>query len=124
MDVFTMLLIVLCIANPMMSKAFVLPYERPGRQFFLGPEGKPAFDVLTGLFQRDVCRRRDNQMEMVRHDHELMQKVAALATIVLKNVEKQSCHLLFLEKRAPSVRDGRGKERSDFLRSVFHLHQR
>jgi hypothetical protein len=44
-----------------------------------------------------------------------------LATIVLKNVKKQACHLLFLEKRTSSVRDGRDKECADFLRSVFHF---
>jgi hypothetical protein len=121
MDVFTMLLIVLCIANPMISKAFFLPYQRPERQFLLGTEGKSAFDVLTGFFQRDVCSRRDNQMEVVRHNHELMQKVAALRTIVLKNVEKQAGHFLFLEKRAPSVRNGRDKECADFLWSVVHF---
>jgi len=121
MDVFTMLLIVLCIANPVISKAFFLPYERPERQLPLDPEGKSAFDVLTDFFQRDVCRRRDNQMEVVRHNHELMQEVSALATIILKNGKKQSCHLLFLEERTPSVRNGRDKKRADFLRSVFHF---
>jgi hypothetical protein len=45
----------------------------------------------------------------------------ALAAIVLQNVKKQTCHFLFLEKRTPSVRDGRNKERADFLRSVFHF---
>src|SRR5436305_3827653 len=124
MDIFTMPLIILCIANAMVGKAFFLPYERPERQFLLGTEGKAAFDVLTGFFQRYVCRWRDNHMEVVRHNHELMQEVAALATIVLKNVEKQACHLLFFEERIPSVRDGRDKECADFLRSVFHFHQR
>jgi hypothetical protein len=76
---------------------------------------------LAGLFQRDVCRRRDNQVEVVRHNHELMQKVAALTTIVLHNVKKQVCHFLFLKKRTPSVRDGRDEKRSDFLWSVFHF---
>jgi hypothetical protein len=121
MDVFTMFLIVLCIANPMIGKAFFLPYERPECQFPFGPEGKSAFDVLTDFFQRDVWRGRDNQMEVVRHNHEFMQEIAALATIVLKNVKKQACHFLFLEKRVPSVRDGRDKECADFLRSVFHF---
>jgi hypothetical protein len=105
----------------MIRKAFFLPYKRPERQFPLDPEGKSAFDVLTGFFQWDVCRGRDNQMEVVRHDHEFMEEVAALATIVLKNVEKQACHLLFFEERTPSVRDGRGKECADFLGSVFHF---
>jgi hypothetical protein len=121
MDVFTMLLIVLCIANPMVSKAFFLPYERPECQFLPDPEGKSAFDVLTDFFQRDVSRGRDDQMEVVRHNHKLMQEIAALATIVLKDVEKQSCHFLFPEKRTPSVRDGRDKKCADFLRSVFHF---
>jgi len=124
MDIFAMPLIVLCIANPMISKAFFLPYQKPMRQFLLGTEGKSAFDVLTGFFQRYVCRRCDNQMEMVRHNHKLMQKVAALATIVLKNIEKQACHLLFPKDGTALVRYGRHKERADFLRSVFHFHQR
>jgi len=105
----------------MIRKAFFLPYERPESQFSFGTEGKSAFDVLTSFFQRYVCRRRDNQMEVVRHNHELMQEIAALATIILKNVEKQSCHPLFLEDRTASVRYGCDKECADFLRGVFHL---
>ena len=124
MDIVAMLLIVLCIPNPMISKAFFLPYERPERQFPFDPKRKSAFDVLTNFFQRDVRRGRDNQMEVVRHNHELMQEIAALATIVLHNVKKQACHFLFLEKRMPSVRDGRDKKCADFLWSVFHFHQR
>jgi hypothetical protein len=107
--------------DAMVSKAFFLPYERSERQFSLGTEGISAFDVLTGLFQRDVFRRRDDQVEVVRHNHELMQEVAALATIVLHNVKKQACHFLFFEKWTPSVRDGRDEKRADFLRSVFHF---
>jgi hypothetical protein len=115
-----MLLIVLCIANPMIRKALFLPYQRPERQFPLDPEGKSAFDVLTGFFQRDVRRGRDNQMEVVRHNHELMQEVAALATIVLHNVKKQARHFLFSEEGMASVRDGGDEKRSDFLRSVVN----
>ena len=65
MDIFAMPLIVLCIPNPMISKAFFLPYQRPEREFLLGTEGKSTFDVLTGFFQRYVCRRCDNQMKVV-----------------------------------------------------------
>ena len=124
MDIFAMPLIVLGVPNPMISKAFFLPYQKPEREFLLGAEGKSTFDVLSGFFQRYVCRRRDDQMEMVRHNHELMQKVAALATIVLKNIEKQSCHLLFSKDGTASVCYGRDKECADFLWSIFHFHQR
>ena len=60
-------------------------------------------------------------MEVVCHNHELMQEIAALAAIVLKDIEKQSWHLLFSKNGTACVRDGGDKECADFLRSVFHV---
>jgi len=79
---------------------------------------------LNSFFQRNVFRRRDDQVKVVRHNHELMEEKAAFLAIVLQDVEEQESHFRFLEEGITPVRDGRYEKRSDFLRSIFHSHQR
>ena len=119
MDVLAMVFIVLRIANAMVGKTF-LPDQRLEPQLLLRAEGESALDELTGFFQSNVFRRREDQVEVVRHDHEFVQEKTAFPAIVLKNVEKQARHFFFLEDAISRMCDGRYKEGADFLWSIAH----
>jgi hypothetical protein len=60
-------------------------------------------------------------VEVVRHRHEFVQEKTAFPAVVLQDIEKQSRHFVFLEKRVSSVSDGRDEESSDFLRGVAQM---
>jgi hypothetical protein len=96
MDVLAMTRVILWIADAMVGKA-LLPDEKLETQFLLGAKRKSAFDELNGLFQRNIFRGPDDQMEVVRHDHEFVQKKAAFPAIVREDVEKQPRHFFFLK---------------------------
>ena len=119
MDVFAMALVIFRITNAMIGKA-LLPDQRLPRQFLLNAERESAFDVLKSFFQGDIFRRRNNQVEVVRHNHELVPLETAFCSVVLKDVEDQARHCFFLKQGTASMRDGREKERADFLRSMAH----
>lgn len=120
MDVLAMALIVLWIADAMIGKA-LLPDERMETQLLLGTEGESTFDELNGFFQRNVLRGRDDQVEVVPHDYELVQEETAFPAVVLQDIEKETRHFFFFEEGIPCVGDGRDEERADFLRGVAHV---
>ncbi len=53
------------------------PYLRARFKFPLHPKTKPAFDELYSAFQRSQWR--DEQMKMIRHQNEFMQKISLTA---------------------------------------------
>ena len=65
--------------------------------FLFRPIGETALDELECLFQRDFRRRYQQQMEVIRHNHKLMQQKAFLATILHKNIQQKLSHAIGLE---------------------------
>ena len=68
---------------------FRLPNFALDREFLLSAKGKSALEVLNGAFQRDPFRRRQDDMEVVRHDHECVKQKFILAPVGLHNFQKQ-----------------------------------
>ena len=66
------------------------------------PKRETALDELECFFQRDFRRRRQQQMEVIRHNHKLMQQKPLLATILHKNIQQKLSHAIGLKKRAAS----------------------
>ena len=87
-------------------------------------EKKNPFDELYCLFQRDIGCWRDHKMKMVGHHNELMEQEAALAAILLQNIEEQDSHFLRLENRTSAVSNGSDEKCPNFLWSLLHKERR
>ena len=61
----------------------------PHAQFGFQPEGKSSFHVLHGLFERDVFRRREEQVDVIGHQDEGMKAITAFCAIFPKNVKEK-----------------------------------
>lgn len=68
---------------------------------------KAAFDQLHGPFQRYPIRSND-QVHMVRHDHEVMEQVASFLTVMIESLDEQFGKPGSLKQGAPlpSLRTG------------------
>ena len=66
------------------------------------PKRETALDELECFFQRDFRRRRQQQMEVIRHNHKLMQQKPLLATILHKNSIYQTLPVSTLAKQIQS----------------------
>ena len=80
MDIVSVPLVVNSAMDTMVVKAR-LPNGTNVDQFVVGAERKPALNVLHGLFQGDRRRRSDEEMDVVRHDHEFVEQKAALLAL-------------------------------------------
>lgn len=80
MDVLAMPLIIQIIANTMMGGSR-LPDFAFEHRFFGASARKPAFNELNGAFHWNPDVRRENQMDVVRHQDEFVQQKFALITI-------------------------------------------
>jgi hypothetical protein len=80
MDVFPMPLIIRIIANTMICKAS-LPDFALDRQFLGTPMRESSLDELHRTLKGNLDVGRKNQVRVVRHDHEFMQKKLALCAI-------------------------------------------
>jgi hypothetical protein len=79
-----MLLKIPVIADPMIRKASL-----PDRQTRLQSKRESSLDELHRPLQRYFIRRRNQRMEVVRHDHVFMQEIFALYAIVEENINEQ-----------------------------------
>ena len=68
-----------------------LPYRRTTVQ----PIRKTSFDELNGPLQRNLRGRRDQQMQVIGHDHEFMQKEFPFVAIMRERFDQElgSCLL-------------------------------
>src|SRR5882757_4497921 len=96
-----MVLVVLCVPNAMIHKT-CLPYFKGEMKFPFGAKEEAALDELQSLFQRYFRCRGQKQMEVIRHNHKLMQQKASLSPILRKNIHQKDSHAIGLEKRASS----------------------
>ncbi|MGA9631466.1 MAG: hypothetical protein WBQ63_08590 [Candidatus Acidiferrales bacterium] len=100
-----------------MFREALLPDALPEIEFFLRTKGKPAFNVLQAFLQGDIGRRRQQKMEMVRHDYKFMQKKSLLPAILLQDLQQQRRHSRRLQNWTMARRDRRHEECPNFLRS-------
>jgi hypothetical protein len=101
--------VVLCVANTVIHKTG-LPYFISEVKLSFRAKGEAAFDELHGLFQRDFCGRRQQQVEVVWHNHKFMQQKAPLFSIFGENINQELSHAIGLEK-CPPARSGRGDKK-------------
>jgi len=49
---------------------------------------EPTFDELNGALDRDVGIKRNQDMEVVGHDHEIVQQDFFLQSVVVQNINE------------------------------------
>lgn len=67
-----------------------LPNLQRSAQLLAGAMRETAFDVLHGARDRRRRPRREQKMEMVWHQHKLMQEVIPLTAIVVEHFEENA----------------------------------
>jgi len=79
-DVFAMPGEILAIPDPMIRKT-----RLPDRQTRLQSKRKPSLDELHSPLQRYLIRRCNQGMEMIGHNHKVMEQIFPLLAIVEKD---------------------------------------
>ena len=95
---------------------FRLPKSALDTEFPLGAKGKSALHVLHAPFKRDAFRWSQDDVKVIRHDHESVQPEFMLPPIRLQDVEEQLGAAFGLEYR--SLR-ARGDEESSLSQVVL-----
>jgi hypothetical protein len=67
----------------------LLPNRGRHPQFFPGPEGESALDELHGALDGHFTFNREQEMKVVRHDHENVQLEFVLCAIFIQNAQEQ-----------------------------------
>jgi hypothetical protein len=94
-NVRSMPFVVMLVANPMVREA-LLPYE--SSLCLTEPERKPAFDQLQRAFKRNFRSGREEKVQMIGHDYELMQDIPHLLAIMEQHVHHQFGRLSMAEQ--------------------------
>jgi hypothetical protein len=92
----------------------------PDGHFGFEAEGEASFDVLNGLLDGDVRGGGDEEMEVVWHEDEGVESVAAFGAVVVEELEEEVRVSVGLEEAAAIGGDGGDEEGSDFLRGEVH----
>ena len=100
-----MTLVILRILNAMIGESR-LPNFGVETEVFSRAIRKTSFDELQSFFQRYVGCRRDQQVKVIGHDDEFVEKKAALRSIGLEYLEEETGHPFGLEESATAVGDG------------------
>jgi len=93
-----------------------LPYA----QFGFQPEGESSLDVLHGFFERDIFGRCNQKVDVVGHEDEGMEMIAAFFAIIAQCGEEKFGMRFDLKQPAAVCRVRGDKERPDFLRGGKH----
>ena len=93
-----------------------LPYI----SFALQLKREAPFDELHRFLKRYVLSGCQQQVNVIRHDHECVQGEAFLNAVSLQEIEHSSCVLLDLKKAATACGDEGEKVRPGLLRSETH----
>jgi hypothetical protein len=75
-----------------------LPNLTEKTKSFAGAKGKAAFDQLHRLLKTDLARQGHQNMDVIRHDHEVVNGEFSGAHIGSKNFDKESRHAIRLEE--------------------------
>ncbi len=92
----------------------------PDGHFGLEAEGEASFDVLHSLLDGDVGCGRDEKVEVVGHEDEGMELVAAFGSVFVEGLEEEVGVRVGLEEAAAIRGDGGDEEGSDFLGGSLH----
>ncbi len=92
----------------------------PDGHFGFESEGEAPFDVLHGLLDGDVGRGREEEMEVVGHEDEGVELVAAFGAVVVEELEEEVGVVVDLEEAAAISGNGGDEEGADFLRGEVH----
>lgn len=88
----------------------------PDRKFRLKAEGKTSFDELHRFFDGDVGCGREDHVDVVGHEDEGVQLIAAFGAVVVEEMEKKVGVRVGLEKAAAIRGDGGDEEGAEFGR--------
>jgi len=87
MDVSPMEFEIARVANPVIGKSalpdFALPADQGSEFMRVGP-----LDELNGSFNRDILRGSQQEMNVIGHDHEGVQRITAFAAISIQSLEE------------------------------------
>jgi hypothetical protein len=72
-----------------------LPYLSRKPNLLSGAKRETSFDELQSTLQGDDCEKK---MEVVGHDHELMQQIFGLGAVVEQNFEEELRHSVGLQQ--------------------------
>jgi hypothetical protein len=104
------------VANPRLVEG-----RCPDGKLALESMGEVSFDKLDRFFKRDIGRRSQECMHMIRHDNECVELKTVFRALLLKNIYEEQC-IGFDLKETPSVRGcGRDEVRPEVLRGPFHV---
>ena len=92
----------------------------PNGHFGFQAEGEVSFDELHGFLDGDVWRRRNEEMDVVGHEDEGVEMVAAFRAVVVEEVEKEVRVGFRLKEAAAIGGNGGDEEGADFLRGEVH----
>jgi hypothetical protein len=80
--------------------------SRPNVEFAFEAEGKSTFDKLYCFLEGDLWRRRKNGMQVVGHDDEGVELIAAFGPVGEKDVEEEEVGVLLDLEKTTAVRCG------------------
>ena len=112
-----MLRIVPLVPNAMIREA-PFPYFHPGARLFHELMGKSAFDELHGFLQRHKWSGSQEQMKVIRHEHEFIESKCSALAISIDRLNKQFRGPLRTKNGPALPRNGRHEECT--IRKVFH----
>jgi len=120
MNVILVMQEVLLITNPVVGES-ALPDFAFATEDFAEGVGVSAFDELDGVLDRHVLRGREQKMNVLGHQNEGMEVIAAFAAIAIQSFQKETGVVFDNEKTATSpgrecdeIGSGRGDEASGF----------
>jgi hypothetical protein len=87
MNIVPMINEVLSIPNPMIGES-ALPHFRVSPNKSTKRVRVSALDQLDGALDRYILSRTEQEMDMIGHEDEGMQCIAAFATVVIKSLEE------------------------------------
>ena len=88
MDIFSMIHEIIPVSYTMIRKS-TLPNFPVTPNFGAESVGVPALDELNGALNRHIFRRSEEQMYMLRHDHERVQRELAFPPVAIKGLQKK-----------------------------------
>lgn len=92
----------------------------PDGHFGFETKGEASFDVLERFLDGDARSRRQDEMDVVRHEDESVDLVAASGAIFIEKLEEEVRVRVGLEKAAAIGGDGSDEEGAEFLRGALH----
>lgn len=94
------------------SDSMIRETRLPYRKLRFQAKRKSPLDELNGPLQRYLGCRRDQRVNVVGHDHEVMQKIFPLAAVMEENIDEQIRSCVALEESSTLCGDGGDEKRA------------